>query len=320
MRRIILFWLAMLFACCLLGASVASAADKLDSELSSTGKQQVIQDHWRVQFWGDYYSYDSTGELTSSGNFGRKFEMEVTISDGILTGQGIDDTTDWGFEKPITMEGTFSADFELTLTVYEANALKDPRGDLHTLIYTGRGRLAHSGGQLFSPGHSLYGEFETTYLINGVESDQYRVEGRQLWITTEQTYIETPSPAPPTAAPTDMPEPTPTQQTQPGETGTPVPTARPSAQQEQPEEERLFVESVPLPDQISTDPGVIGTNFLFALLTVIVFYIASSIFNNTIRENYSIIKKWTSRILIPFKPLRGSSANEETTGRRAIRK
>ena len=46
-----------------------------------------------------------------------------------------------------------------------------------------------------------------------------------------------------------------------------------------------FVESVPLPTQISTDPGVIGTNFGLALLFAVIFGFTSTLFNNTLKAN-----------------------------------
>jgi len=48
-------------------------------------------------------------------------------------------------------------------------------------------------------------------------------------------------------------------------------------------------------DQISTNPAVVSTNFGLAIATVLVFYLAATIFNSTIRENYGVIQGWPSR-------------------------
>lgn len=62
-----------------------------------------------------------------------------------------------------------------------------------------------------------------------------------------------------------------------------------------PAEERSFTGSVPLPSEISTDPEVIGTNALYALILVLVLYFTATLFNSTIRENYEIIQGWLRR-------------------------
>ena len=59
-----------------------------------------------------------------------------------------------------------------------------------------------------------------------------------------------------------------------------------------------FKDSIPLPRDLSSDPTVIGTNLLFALLLVLLFYIASTLFNSTLKENYETIHGWLTR---PFK-------------------
>jgi hypothetical protein len=50
--------------------------------------------------------------------------------------------------------------------------------------------------------------------------------------------------------------------------------------------EPSFVEAVPLPTEISSDPGVIGTNFGLALLFALVFGFTSTLFNSALRANY----------------------------------
>ncbi|OFW60305.1 MAG: hypothetical protein A2133_10100 [Actinobacteria bacterium RBG_16_64_13] len=60
--------------------------------------------------------------------------------------------------------------------------------------------------------------------------------------------------------------------------------------------EASFVESVPLPTQISKDPAVIGTNFGLALLFALVFGFTSTLFNSTLKSN-------GDRIARAFSPL-----------------
>jgi hypothetical protein len=55
--------------------------------------------------------------------------------------------------------------------------------------------------------------------------------------------------------------------------------------------------SVPSPLEVSTDPGVIGTNISLALLTLFVILLASQLFNATLSENRAQIEGW-------FAPLR----------------
>ena len=59
-----------------------------------------------------------------------------------------------------------------------------------------------------------------------------------------------------------------------------------------------FTDTVPLPTDLSSDPKVIGTNFLFAVILVLLFYIAATLFNSTVKENYETIHGWLTR---PFR-------------------
>jgi hypothetical protein len=90
-------------------------------------------------------------------------------------------------------------------------------------------------------------------------------------------------------APPPSPAPTPT---------TPPPTSAPTP------DEKSFTGSVPLPSQLSTDPEVIGTNVGLAILTVLIFYLAATVFNSTIKENYEIIQGWLRRASKRLKFLR----------------
>lgn len=47
-----------------------------------------------------------------------------------------------------------------------------------------------------------------------------------------------------------------------------------------------FVNSVPLPTQVSRDPQVVGTNMFLAVLFAAAFGLSSSVFNNTIKDNH----------------------------------
>ncbi len=93
-----------------------------------------------------------------------------------------------------------------------------------------------------------------------------------------------------------------------GET-TPTPAPIPS--------ENTFTDSVPLPTQLSTDPEVIGTNVGLAILTVLIFYLAATIFNGTIKENYEIIEGWLRRTPKWLKFLSPSDSDEHKPKLRA---
>jgi len=81
-----------------------------------------------------------------------------------------------------------------------------------------------------------------------------------------------------------------------------------------PADENSFTGSVPLPSQLSTDPGVIGTNVGLAILTVLIFYLAATIFNSTLKENYEIIQGWLRRASKRLRFL--STSGSEMTGDR----
>jgi hypothetical protein len=57
-----------------------------------------------------------------------------------------------------------------------------------------------------------------------------------------------------------------------------------------------FVAALPLPDQISTDPAVAGSNALLVLVWVLLFYFAGTLFNNTFKENYAAIESWSGGV------------------------
>jgi hypothetical protein len=74
----------------------------------------------------------------------------------------------------------------------------------------------------------------------------------------------------------------------------------------EPPEEKSFIGSVLLPDQVSPDPKVIGTNITLALAFILVFSFGATLFNSTIKANYEIIRGWLSRASGLLKPLIGS--------------
>lgn len=55
--------------------------------------------------------------------------------------------------------------------------------------------------------------------------------------------------------------------------------------------EESFVEAVPLPTELSKDPGVIGTNVGLTLLLALVFGFTSTLFNNTLKDNHERVAK-----------------------------
>jgi hypothetical protein len=62
-----------------------------------------------------------------------------------------------------------------------------------------------------------------------------------------------------------------------------------------------FVASVPAPDEISTDPEVIGSNIFLALLVILAFAFTSTLFNQTLEENRREIEGWVGRFFTPFR-------------------
>jgi hypothetical protein len=73
-----------------------------------------------------------------------------------------------------------------------------------------------------------------------------------------------------------------------------------------------FVASVPAPDEISTDPEVIGTNVFLALFIILAFAFTSTLFNRTLRENRREIEEWAGQLSRPFRRL--SALVEERYG------
>ena len=67
------------------------------------------------------------------------------------------------------------------------------------------------------------------------------------------------------------------------------------------EAEESFTGSVPLPEQVSTDPEVIGTNVLLTSFLVVLFYFAATLFNGTFKENYETIQAWSRRFASRFR-------------------
>ena len=61
-----------------------------------------------------------------------------------------------------------------------------------------------------------------------------------------------------------------------------------------------IVTGVPDPTDISTDPGVIGTNITLAIVATIVILLSSQIFNQTIEENNRDIEAFLKRYVRPF--------------------
>jgi hypothetical protein len=67
-----------------------------------------------------------------------------------------------------------------------------------------------------------------------------------------------------------------------------------------------IVAGVPDPTEISTDPGVVGTNIVLAIVATIVILLSSQIFNETIEENNDEIEGWIKRYVRPFAaPFKG---------------
>jgi len=60
-------------------------------------------------------------------------------------------------------------------------------------------------------------------------------------------------------------------------------------------EENTIGGSVARLNELSTAPEVIGTNIGLAIATVLVFYIAATVFNSTVKDNYETIQGWLGR-------------------------
>jgi hypothetical protein len=109
--------------------------------------------------------------------------------------------------------------------------------------------------------------------------------------------------ATPTPKPTSTPAPTPT----PKRTPTPIPTPTPRGGTSNEDTENLgppqpeFVASVPAPDEISTDPEVIGTNIFLTLLVIFAFAFTSTLFNRTLEDNRQEIEGWVGRYFAPLR-------------------
>jgi hypothetical protein len=76
-----------------------------------------------------------------------------------------------------------------------------------------------------------------------------------------------------------------------------------------------FANSVPLVGELSSNPKVIGTDLLFALILVLLFYIAATLFNSTLRENYETIHGWMVR---PFKRFSKSHNDSKRRARKSV--
>jgi hypothetical protein len=76
-----------------------------------------------------------------------------------------------------------------------------------------------------------------------------------------------------------------------------------------------FVDTIPLAGELSTNPKVIGTNLLFALILVLIFYISATLFNSALRENYETIQGWLVR---PFKRFSKSHNDNKRRARKSM--
>jgi hypothetical protein len=65
------------------------------------------------------------------------------------------------------------------------------------------------------------------------------------------------------------------------------------------------VESVRGPDEISTDPDVVGSNVALTLFVIFAFAFTSAIFNQTLASNREEIEGWVGRFFTPFRRLSG---------------
>jgi len=75
-----------------------------------------------------------------------------------------------------------------------------------------------------------------------------------------------------------------------------------------------FVNSVPLPTEVSRDPGVIGTNAAMALFFALLFGFTSTVFNSTLKENYACVSGWCQPIVKLFRPIRQALLGSSESG------
>jgi len=128
------------------------------------------------------------------------------------------------------------------------------------------------------------------------------VSGLPAGTPTPTPRTVTPTPTPRTVAPTPTPTPGGAGGTRGGATPTPEAGGGVSEENIGPPQSE-FVASVPAPDEISTDPEVIGTNIFLALFVIFAFAFTSTLFNQTLGENRQEIEGWVGRFFTPLQRL-----------------
>lgn len=114
--------------------------------------------------------------------------------------------------------------------------------------------------------------------------------------------------ADPSATPTNTfePSPTPTRESEVAG-GAVTPSGPPEDPVDNPEPlpsggaESRTTSSILSPDALSTDAGVVATNFILALVLLIVLSMSSQVFNNTLDENRDHVDNLINRALAPLK-------------------
>lgn len=62
-----------------------------------------------------------------------------------------------------------------------------------------------------------------------------------------------------------------------------------------------IVQYVAGPNDISTDPAVVGTNLLLAVVVLVLLLASATVFNETIQENYGAVEGWASHVVRPLE-------------------
>ena len=81
-------------------------------------------------------------------------------------------------------------------------------------------------------------------------------------------------------------------------------------------DENTIAGSIPRLKDVPTAPATIGTDIGLGLATVLVFYLAATVFNSTLKENYEIIQDWLGRASARLR-FRRTSASKTIKDRRA---
>jgi len=252
---------------------------------SSEGTPKEAAHEIVEQHWGNHpHSLLAEGDLTAGGLEGYTLRVRTVDAASYTTFLIVVLPVAQGTRVGLLAGGSLerTGDIDLLLQTGESVAQWDQRG-FDAIV----GSLTFSG---------LPGETPTPTPTPGTT-------GRTL-ATPRSTPTRTPTPTPTARPVTPTPRPvTPTPERTP--TPAPTPTARGGLSKDDLENlgppQSELVASVPAPDEISTDPDVIGTNIFLTLLVVFAFAFTSTLFNQTLDANRREIEGWVGRYFTPVQ-------------------